>query len=76
MRELIKTRGCGLLFLPSYSPDFDPIEEAFSKIKGLLRRAKARTYDALVEATGRALAAVSEEDARGFFVRCSYPLSW
>ena len=62
------------MFLPSYSPDFNPIEEAFSKIKGLLRRAKARTHDALVEATGRALTAVSEEDARGFFVHCSYPL--
>jgi transposase len=75
VRELIETRGCGLLFLPSYSPDFNPIEEAFSKIKGLLRRAKARTHDALVEATGRALTAVSEEDARGFFVHCSYPLA-
>ena len=75
MRRLIETRGCGLLFLPSYSPDFNPIEEAFSKIKGLLRRAKARTREALVEEIGRALAAVSEGDARGFFVRCSYPLS-
>ena len=76
VRKLIETRGCGLLFLPSYSPDFNPIEEAFGKIKGLLQRAKARTRDALVEAIGRALAAVSEQDARGFFVHCGYPLSW
>jgi transposase len=76
VRKLIETRGCGLLFLPSYSPNFNPIEEAFAKIKGLLQRTKARTRDALVEAIGRALAAVSEQDARGFFVHCGYPLSW
>ena len=71
VRRLIETRGRGLLFLPSYSsPDFNPIEVAFNKIKGLPRRAKARTRDALVEAVGRALAAVSEEYARGFFVHC------
>jgi transposase len=61
--------------LPSYSPDFNPIEEAFSKIKVLVRRAEARTRDALVEAIGRALAAVSKQDVWGFFVHCSYPLS-
>ena len=74
-RKLVETRGRRLLFLPSCSPDFDPIEEAFGKIKVLLRRAEARTGDALVETIGRALAAVSEQDARGFFARCGYPLS-
>lgn len=71
-RELIEGRGCRLVFLPSYSPDFNPIEEAFSKTKTLLRKAKAGSFEALVEATGGALSAVSEEDARGFFAHCGY----
>ena len=72
VRELIEECGCQLVFLPSYSPDFNPIEEAFSKVKTLLRKAKARSFEALVEATGTALSAVSEEDARSFFVHCGY----
>jgi transposase len=72
VRELIEKRGCSLVFLPSYSPDFNPIEQAFSKIKGILRKAKARTFEALVEATGRALWAVTAEDVRGFFGHCGY----
>ena len=74
MRELIEARGCSLLYLPPYSPDFSPIEEAFSKIKALLRKAKARTREALLEAIGRALNAVSAQDARGWFAHCGYPL--
>jgi transposase len=54
VRELIEERGCELLYLPSYSPDFNPIEEAFSKIKGMLRQAGARTREALVEVLGKA----------------------
>lgn len=72
VRELIEARGCELLYLPAYSPDFNPIEEAFSKVKGLLRKAKARTRDALVEAMGRALSAISALDAQGFFEHCGY----
>lgn len=72
VRELIEERGCSLVFLPSYSPDFNPIEQAFSKTKGILRKAKARTLEALVEATGQALSAVSAEDVRGFFGHCGY----
>ncbi len=72
VRKLIEGRGCEVLFLPAYSPDFSPIEEAFSKIKGLLRRAEARTREALVEAIGRALDAVSERDASGWFTHCGY----
>jgi transposase len=72
VRELIEERGCELVFLPSYSPDFNPIEEAFSKVKTILRKAKARSFEALVEATGRALCAVSERDALGFFTHCGY----
>jgi transposase len=72
VRELIEGCGCSLVFLPSYSPDFNPIEEAFSKAKTLLRRAKARSFEALVDATGAALSAVSEQDALGFFAHCGY----
>jgi hypothetical protein len=61
-----------VLYLPPYSPDFNPIEQAFSKLKGLLRRAEARTRGALMEAMGRALDAVSVGDARGFFGHCGY----
>jgi transposase len=59
------------LYLPSYSPDYNPIEEAFAKIKNLLRKAAARTRDALVEAIG-ALSAVSAADIRGFFEHAGY----
>jgi transposase len=72
MRELIEARGCELLYLPSYSPDYNPIEEAFSKIKEILRRACARTREALLEALGEALCAISLQDARGFFEHAGY----
>ena len=72
VRELIEARGCELLYLPSYSPDYNPIEEAFAKIKNFLRKAAARTKEALVEAIGVALSAVSAQDARGFFEHAGY----
>jgi len=72
VRELIEARDCQLIYLPSYSPDYNPIEEAFSKIKDLLRKAAARTKEALVEAIGVALSAVSAQDARGFFEHAGY----
>ena len=72
IRELIEQRGCELLYLPSYSPDYNPIEEAFAKIKNLLRKASARSKEALVEAIGAALSAVSAADARGFFEHAGY----
>src|SRR5687768_9983027 len=72
VRELIEARGCELIYLPPYSPDLNPIEEALSKIKHLLRKIGARTKEALIEAMGRALAAVSARDVRGFFVNCGY----
>jgi transposase len=76
IRELIEARGCELLYLPPYSPDLNPIEEAFAKLKALLRKAGARTREALLEALGRALEAVSASDARGFFEhRGYYPLA-
>lgn len=72
VRELIEHRGCELLYLPPYSPDFNPIEEAFSKVKSILRKAQARTREALIEAMGRALGTVSASDARGFFEHSGY----
>ncbi len=72
VRELIEERSCELIYLPPYSPDFNPIEEAFSKIKRFLREVRARTREALVEAIGRALDAVSARDAEGFFEHCGY----
>src|SRR5215216_3245275 len=71
-RELIESRGCELLYLPPYSPDLNPIEEAFSKVKHILRKLAARTREVLVEAVGRAMDAVSAEDARGFLIHCGY----
>ncbi len=73
-RELIERRGCELLFLAPYWPDYNPIEEAFSKIKGLLGKAEARTREALIEALGTAISAVTAEDAWGFFEHCGYRL--
>ena len=72
VKEIIEGGGCELLYLPPYSPDFNPIEQAFSKVKGLLRRAEARTRESLIEAMGAALCAVSARDALGFFGHCGY----
>jgi transposase len=65
VRDLVEARGAQLLVLPSYSPDLNPIEEAFSKIRGIVRQAGARTREVLVEAIDLALAAVTPEDAAG-----------
>jgi transposase len=72
IKGLIEQRGCELLYLPPYSPDFNPIEEAFSKVKGILRAVESRTREALVEAIGMAISAVTAKDARGFFEHCGY----
>jgi transposase len=72
-RELIEARGAELWFLPSYSPDLNPIEEAFSKVKNCLRSAEARAHEALVGAIWAALAAISPADARSYFAHGGYP---
>lgn len=72
VRDLIESKGCELLYLPPYSPDFNPIEEAFAKIKGLLRKAEARSREVLIEAMGRALEALKARDARNFFEHRGY----
>lgn len=72
-RALVEAAGCALLFLPPYSPDFNPIELAFGKLKALLRRAGARTRAALEAAIGTALDALTAADARAWFAHCGYP---
>jgi transposase len=72
IKRMIEQRGCQLLYLPSYSPDLNPIEEAFSKIKRIVRKAEARAKEALIEAIGSALSAVSSRDARSIFEHCGY----
>ena len=60
------------MYLPAYSPDYNPIEEAFAKLKQLLRKAAARNKEALVEAIGAALSAITTADAKGFFEHAGY----
>jgi len=72
IRKLIEGRECELLYLPHYSPDLNPIEQAFSKLKGLLRGAGVRTREALIEAMGTALPEINARDASGFFRHCGY----
>jgi transposase len=74
IREALASRGCDLLFLPPYSPDCTPIEQAFSKLKALLRGLGARTHDALQEAVRLALAAITPQDAAAWFARAGHPL--
>ncbi len=73
VKQAIEARGCRLLFLPTYSPDFSPIEEAFSKLKTFLRRQSARTREALQEAITQALSLITAQDALGWFTHCGYP---
>ena len=72
--RLLGERGGRALFLPPYSPDFAPIEQAFSKLKIALRRAGARTRDALEAAIAAGLATISAADARAWFAHCGYPI--
>jgi transposase len=72
VRELIEGKGCELIYLPPYSPDFNPIEGAFSKLKSYLREACARSQDTLMEIIGQALSTITALDAEGFFEHCGY----
>lgn len=71
---LLAKRGCQLWYLPAYSPDYSPIELAFSKVKAYLRKVKARTREALEEAIAQALGLISGAEARAFFAHCGFPL--
>jgi transposase len=72
IREAIESRGAKLVYLPPYSPDLSPIEECWSKVKTWLRKAKARTVEALEKAMGEALDQVTNSDAQGWFRYCGY----
>jgi transposase len=72
VKEAIEARGCQILFLPVYSPDFSPIEGAFSKLKAILRRVGARTSEALQDVIIQALPSITPQDALGWFRHCGY----
>jgi len=67
VKKPIEGRGGELMYLPPYSPELNPIGEAFAKVKGILRKEQARSREALVAAMGAALFSVSSRDARSFF---------
>ncbi len=72
IRRLIESVGARLEFLPPYSPDLNPIELCWSKIKTALRAAKARTFEGLLDALDNALGAVTTQDAQAWFAHCGY----
>jgi transposase len=73
-RQALEARHCQLLFLPPSSPDFTPIEQAFSKLKAILRGLGARTKEALWEAMRVAVAAITRDDALAWFAHAGYAL--
>lgn len=75
LRRLVEAAGCRVRFLPPYSPDLSPIEEAFAHLKALLRQAKARTIEALEAAIGDLLDAISPREARRYFRHCGYGIA-
>ncbi len=72
VRRLVEAAGCTLRFLPPYSPDLNPIEPAWSKLKARMRADAARTVDALYDALAGAVGAITPADARGYFRHCGY----
>jgi len=69
---LIRQTGADVLFLPAYSPDLNPIEQMWSKVKNTLRSLEARTRESLLEAIGQALAGITPQDALNWFAHCGY----
>ena len=72
VRQLIEQEGCELIYLPPYSPDYNLIEQTFSKLKNYLRTACPRSQRTLMELIGEALHMITASDAEGFFEHCSY----
>ena len=75
LEELIRSCGVHLIYLPPYSPDFNPIELAWSKVKTILRRIKARTFPDLIEALKQALLAITPHDVHAWFAHCGYAIN-
>jgi len=71
-KEFVESRSASYLFLPAYSPDFNPIEKMWSKIKQILRSLQARTQEELFDAVAKALNMVTADDAQGWFTSCGY----
>ena len=76
IEDLIEACGAGVLFLPSYSPDLNPIEHGWSKVKTRLRALKPRTLEAVLAALVDAFATVTEQDIRGWFRHCGYQVAY
>lgn len=74
VKTLVESVGCSVIFLPAYSPDFNPIEEAFSKVKSFLKTKAARTRDALQNTIAQAIRSVTKNDIFGWFNHSGYPL--
>jgi transposase len=72
VREMIEDKGAKILYLPPYSPDLNPIEQAFSKIKTLLRKAAERSFDALWAAIGRIIETIRPQECRNYFANSGY----
>jgi transposase len=72
VRNAIEAAGAFLIYLPPYSPDFNPIEKAFSKLKAILRKAAARTVEELWTAIATALAAFQADECSNYFTACGY----
>jgi len=75
-RELIEKAGASVVFLPAYSPDFNPIEQAWSKLKALLRKARPRTREAIEEVIAQALDLITQEDALNWILHAGYLRPW
>jgi len=73
VRQLVRSAGAKLFFLPKYSPDLNPIEQLFAKLKHLMRKANARTADAICAATGEILTAFSPAECANYFRNSGYP---
>ena len=72
VRRAIRAAGARLLFLPKYSPDLNPIEQVFSKLKHMLRKAQARSYDALLAVTAELLETYGPDECRNYFANSGY----
>jgi transposase len=72
VRGAIREAGAKLLFLPKYSPDLNPIEQVFSKLKHLLRKAQARSYDAILAAIGENLGTFTAQECTNYLKNCGY----
>ncbi len=72
IEQLVTEAGCQLLFLPAYSPDLSPIEEAFSKLKAFIRRCRCQSIPALNAAIERGLDKISGSDAKGWFAHAGF----